>query len=226
MAKICFFMLAMLILSLFYCEARNVGIGNNDDGSQSDGVESFRENLINKARWLMDIAIPVDPIERPIFIFAGDLDTINPSTRVVDGINGPLTSKATIRNSSCAVASVPCSCASDTGTCICTSTDCTCTVAPCTFNAVISSSTSDGLRASSSSGSSSSDGSSSSSSGSSSSSSSTSSSSNSSLSISTVCRGTTAVHPCVCYVTTCTNGACSPLSSYTNPSAACTAYLG
>ncbi|XP_046657030.1 cell wall integrity and stress response component 1-like [Daphnia pulicaria] len=171
----------------------------------------------------MDIAIPVDPIERPIFLFAGDLDTIN--QRVVDGINGRLTSKITSRNSSCAVASVPCSCASDTGTCICTSTDCTCTVAPCTFNAVISSSTSDGLRASSSSGSSSTDGSSSSSSGSSSSPSSSSTSSSSDLSISTVCRGTTAVPPCRCYVTTCTNGACEPLSNYVNPSAACTAFL-
>ena len=172
----------------------------------------------------MGIVIPVDPVEKPIFTFASDIDIID--ERGVDGMNGPFKGEVTNRNSSCAVASVPCSCVSHTGTCTCTTTDCTCTVAPCTFNGVSSNSNSDDLRASSSSGSSSSGGSSSSSSNSSSSSASTSSSSSSSLSISTVCTGTTAVPPCVCYVTTCTNGVCAPLTSYTNPSAACTAYLG
>lgn len=41
-------MLAMLILSLFYCDAQNVSFGYNDDGSQLDSAESFWGKLLNK----------------------------------------------------------------------------------------------------------------------------------------------------------------------------------
>jgi hypothetical protein len=37
----------VMTLSLFYCDAQNVGFGTNDNG-HLDGVKSFWENLFNK----------------------------------------------------------------------------------------------------------------------------------------------------------------------------------
>jgi hypothetical protein len=155
-----------------------------------------------------------DPTEGSKSIYDSQLVTID--VRQGAKINGSFIGEATSRSSSCAIASDPCSCTSATGTCACASTGCTCTVAPCTF----------GGAASGSSSSSSSSSSGSSSSSSSSSSSGSSSSSSSSLSISKVCKGTTATPPCECYTTTCVNGVCGAAVTSVNPSSACTTFLG
>ncbi|XP_046656820.1 uncharacterized protein LOC124349925 isoform X2 [Daphnia pulicaria] len=211
MSRNYFVLLAMSILSLRYCETKNVVFGSND-GSHSDEADHFTGGkLLKKPRYPWTIKDSADLIGRPQLNFDDDLVTID--ERQSNGFNGSLKGDEAInRNRSCAVASsVPCSCVSETGACTCTNIACACIIAPCTINYFTGGSTFNSTRASSSSGSSSSDGSSSS--GSTSDVSSTSSTSSSSLSVSTVCTGIYADPPCTCYVKTCVNS--NPCSNTT-----------
>ncbi|EFX84330.1 hypothetical protein DAPPUDRAFT_239045 [Daphnia pulex] len=200
MPKICFVILMVMTLSLFYCDAQN-------DKGHLDGVKSFWGNLFNKGRSLMNIKA------------RGDLVAVD--KRQVKEINGSFIPEATSRSSSCAVASKSCSCASATGKCSCSTTSgCTCTVDPCVLGGTASSTGSSSSSGSSSSGSSSSG---SSSSGSSSSGSSSSSSSGSSTSTSTSGTKTTTTScvNCACTTTVCTNGVCGTPTSFTSTTGAC-----
>nr|CAH0102463.1 unnamed protein product [Daphnia galeata] len=103
-----------------YCTDDQTLYSGYIDGSHSTDVESFWGKLVNKARKLWNVKTSVDPTEGTKSIYDRELVTIE--ERQGGEINGSFIGEATIRSSSCAIASVPCSCTSATGTCACAST--------------------------------------------------------------------------------------------------------